>query len=231
MKTFALKTRKGSVVKMMSSKSAKQQKALEQARSKLEDLTRKDVVSFSFILSEEGVELCGEEKLTVDMMNLLEESGMIEVAQRIRMHGQVLHHRSTRQIKIEKLQDAFDTRLPPTLYPLQNMKNYDLLRSLLNDVMKVEGLGRPWRPGDNPPESVQQMVKRKPFYWGRRREVFLSWIIEKNSKRIVLYRKEIYMVLLSSLRLANNLEGSTSLFEAGKGSVEAIFIEGRLGGQ
>ena len=30
MKTFALKTRKGSVVKMMSSKSAKQQKALEQ---------------------------------------------------------------------------------------------------------------------------------------------------------------------------------------------------------
>ena len=111
MKTFALKTRKGSVVKMMSSKSAKQQKALEQARSKLEDLTRKDVVSFSFILSEEGVELSGEEQLTVDMMNLLEESGMIEVAQRIRMHGQVLHHRSTRQIKIEKLQDAFDTRL------------------------------------------------------------------------------------------------------------------------
>ena len=105
MKTFALKRRKGSVVKMMSSKSAKQQKALEQARSKLEDLTRKDVVSFSFILSEEGVELCGEEQLTVDMMNLLEESGMIEVAQRIRMQGQVLHYRSTRQIKIEKLQD------------------------------------------------------------------------------------------------------------------------------
>ena len=54
---------------------------------------------------------------------------------------------------------------------------------------------------------------------------------KKNSKRIVLYRKEIYMVLLSSLRLANNLEGSTSLFEAGQESVGAIFIEGRLGGQ
>ena len=54
---------------------------------------------------------------------------------------------------------------------------------------------------------------------------------KKNSKRIVLYRKEIYMVLLSSLRLANNLEGSTSLFEAGQGSVEAMFIEGRLGRQ
>ena len=54
---------------------------------------------------------------------------------------------------------------------------------------------------------------------------------KKNSKRIVLYRKEIYMVLLSSLQLANNLEGSTSQFEAGQGSVEAIFIEGRLGGQ
>ena len=62
------------------------------------------------------------------------------------MHGQVHHHRSTRQIKIEKLQDAYDTRLPPTLYPLQNMKDYDLLRSLLNDVLKVEGLGRMWQP-------------------------------------------------------------------------------------
>ena len=184
----------------MSSKSAKQQKALEQARSKLEDLTRKDVVSFSFILSEEGVELCREEQLTVDMMNLLEESGMMEVAQRIRMHGQVLHHRSTRQIKIEKLQDAFDTGLPPTLYPLQNMKDYDLLRSLLNDVMKVEGLGRLWQPDDNPPESVQhwwtinqQMVKRKPFHWGRRREVFLSWIMEKKlQKNCSVQKRNLY---------------------------------------
>ena len=39
------------------------------------------------------------------------------------------------------------------------MKDYDLLRSLLNDVMKVEGLGRLWQPGDNPPESVQH-------WWG-----------------------------------------------------------------
>ena len=54
---------------------------------------------------------------------------------------------------------------------------------------------------------------------------------KKTPKELVLYRKEIYMVLLSSLRLANNLEGSTSLFEAGQASVEAIFIEGRLGGQ
>jgi len=54
--------------------------------------------------------------------------------------------------------------------------------------------------------------------------------MEKKPNRIVLYRKEIHMVLLSSLRLANNLEGGTSLFEAGQGSVGAIFIEGRLGG-
>ena len=39
------------------------------------------------------------------------------------------------------------------------MKDYDLLRSLLNDVMKVEGLGRLWQPGDNPPKSVQH-------WWG-----------------------------------------------------------------
>ena len=73
--------------------------------------------------------------------------------------------------------------------------------------------------------------QEKTIHWGRRTEVFLSWIMGKKPKRIVLYRKEIYMVLLSSLRLANNLEGSTSLFEAGQGSVGAIFIEGRLGGQ
>ena len=64
----------------------------------------------------------------------------------------------------------------------------------------------------------QQMVKRKPFHWGRRREVFLSWIqwiMEKNSKRIVLYR--IYMVLLSSLLLPNNLERKKSIWSrAGK---------------
>ena len=103
------------------------------------------------------------------MMNLLEESGMIEVPQRIRMHGQVLHHRSTRQIKIEKHQDAFDTRLLPTLYPLQNMKDYDLLRSLLNDVMKVEGLGRLWQPGDNPPE------RRGERSWGGEQKPWVTW--------------------------------------------------------
>ena len=80
----------------------------------------------------------------------------------------------------------------------------------------------------------QQMVKRKYFIGDVEGECSCvgsngSW--KKNSKRIVLYRKEIYMVLLSSLKLANNLEGSTSIFEAGQGSVEAIFIEGRLGGQ
>ena len=80
----------------------------------------------------------------------------------------------------------------------------------------------------------QQMVKKKPFHWGRRREMFLSWIqwiMEKKLQKNCSVQKEIYMVLLSSLRLANNLEGSTSLFEAGQASVEAIFIEGRLGGQ
>lgn len=54
---------------------------------------------------------------------------------------------------------------------------------------------------------------------------------KKTPKELFCTEKKIYMVLLSSLRLANNLEGSTSLFEAGQGSVEAIFIEGRLGGQ
>ena len=129
----------------MSSRSAVRLKALDQARQKLEDLTKQDVVTFTFIISEEGAEMMGEETLTNEVMSLFEEHGIMELARRIRMRGQRLTHRSTRATKIEQMQEAFSTNLPPTLLPLEDMTDYDLLRSLLNDVFKVEGFGTRWK--------------------------------------------------------------------------------------
>ena len=129
----------------MSSKHATRLKAMEQAWDKIEKLSKHDVVSFTFILSEEGPELMGEETLTTEVMGLFEENGIIELAKKIRMRGQALTHRSTRAIKIEQLQEAFSTDLPPTLLPLEDMTDHDLLRTLLNDVFKVEGFGTRWK--------------------------------------------------------------------------------------
>ena len=128
----------------MSSRSAVRLKALDQARQKLEDLTKQDVVTFTFIISEEGAEMMGEGTLTNEAMALFEEHGIME-----------LTHRSTRATKIETMQEAFSTNLPPTLLPLEDMTDYDLLRSLLNDVFKVEGFGTQWQPGDEPPATVK----------------------------------------------------------------------------
>ena len=139
----------------MSSRSAVRLKALDQARQKLEDLTKQDVVTFTFIISEEGAEMMGEETLTNEVMSLFEEHGIMELARRIRMRGQALTHRSTRATKIEQMREAFSTNLPPTLLPLEDMTDYDLLRSLLNDVFKVEGFGTQWQPGDEPPATVK----------------------------------------------------------------------------
>ena len=129
----------------MSSRSAVRLKAMDQARQKLEDLSKQDVVAFTFIMSEEGAEMMGEETVTNEVMGLFEEHGIMELARRIRMRGQALTHRSTRAIKIEQLQEAFSTDLPPTLLPLEDMTDYDLLRTLLNDVFKVEGFGTRWK--------------------------------------------------------------------------------------
>ena len=79
----------------MASKSAARLLAIGQARSKFEELTRKDVVSFSFILTDEGPELFGEEDLVAEMMRVFEEGDIVQMTQRIRMRGQALNHRST----------------------------------------------------------------------------------------------------------------------------------------
>ena len=57
------------------------------------------------------------------------------------------------------MQDAFATNLPPTILKLEELTDYDLLRSLIYDVMKVEGLGTLWQPGEDPPQSMKD-------WWG-----------------------------------------------------------------
>ena len=73
----------------MSSKNAARLKALEQARSKLGNLTKHDVISFTFIMSDEGPEMIGEESLTTEAMAVFEDQGLIDFAKRIRMREMI----------------------------------------------------------------------------------------------------------------------------------------------
>ena len=139
----------------MTCRSASSLKAMDQARIKMEELTREGIVSFTFILSEEGPELFGEEELTEKLMDIFEERQLIQLAQRVKMRGLGLTHQSTRNMKIVKIQEAFQCELPPTLLPLEEIQDYDLIRTSFNKMMKVEGMGNLWRPGQDPPQKVQ----------------------------------------------------------------------------
>ena len=44
-----------------------------------------DYPCFTFMLTEEGPELLGEEDLTTELMEIFEERGLIEMAQRIKL--------------------------------------------------------------------------------------------------------------------------------------------------
>ena len=143
----------------MTSKTSTRLKAVDQARQKLEDLTREGIVAFSFIMTDEGPELIGEEELTTKLFDLFEEQSVFEVAKRIRMRGHILTHRSTRSLKIVEMQEVFETLLPPTQLPLDELLDYDLIRFAFNKMMKAEGLKSLWKTGQDPPTSVQE-------WWG-----------------------------------------------------------------
>ena len=51
----------------------------------MEELTKYDYPCFTFMLTEEGPELLGEEDLTTELMEIFEERGLIEMAQRIKL--------------------------------------------------------------------------------------------------------------------------------------------------
>ena len=95
----------------MTSKTSSWLKAVDQIRQKLEDLTHEGIVACCFVMTDEGPELMGEEELTSQVFDLFEEKAVFETAQKIRMRGTVLAHRSTRSLKIMEMQEVFKTLL------------------------------------------------------------------------------------------------------------------------
>ena len=82
----------------MTFRTAAKIKAIDQARQKMKELTKEGIVAFSFILTDDGPELMGEEDVASKLMEVFEEQKIIELAQRIKLRGQDLSHRNTRTI-------------------------------------------------------------------------------------------------------------------------------------
>ena len=133
---------------------------IDQARHKMEELTKEGIVAFSFILTDDGPELMGEEDVASKLMVVFEQQKIIELAQRINSRGQVLSHRNTRTMKIFDSQDLFNTQLPPLVLPLDELNDYDVVRTTFNKMLKAEGMNTLWRHGQNPPASIQEWCSR-----------------------------------------------------------------------
>ena len=144
----------------MTFRTAAKIKAIDQARQKMEELTKEGIVAFSFILTDDGPELMGEEDVASKLMVVFEQQKIIELAQRINSRGQVLSHRNTRTMKIFDLQDLFNTQLPPLVLPLDELNDYDVVRTAFNKMLKAEGMNTLWRHGQNPPASIQEWCSR-----------------------------------------------------------------------
>ena len=144
----------------MAFRTAAKIKAIDQARQKMEELTKEGIVAFSFILTDDGPELMGEEDVASKLMVDFEQQKIIELAQRINSRGQVLSHRNTRTMKIFDLQDLFNTQLPPLVLPLDELNDYDVVRTTFNKMLKAEGMNTLWRHGQNPPASIQEWCSR-----------------------------------------------------------------------
>ena len=72
------------------------------------------------------------------------------------MRGNVIAHKNTTSIKKGLMQDIFGTTLPPTTLPIEEMTDYDIIRSAFNDMCKAEGMHAEWKPGQDPPEKVRK---------------------------------------------------------------------------
>ena len=139
----------------MATKLAARIKAVNQ---KMEELTNLGIISFTFFLTDDGPELMGEEDVAAQLMEVFEQHKIIEKAQRIMLRGQLHSHRNTRSLKMIDLQDLYDTQLPPLPVPLDELVDYDLIRGAFNRMMKCEGMKTMWRPGQDPPPSIQYIV-------------------------------------------------------------------------
>ena len=121
----------------------------------------------------------GEEDLTTELMEIFEERGLIEMAQRIKLRGQALIHRSTRNMRIQRMQEAFSCHLPPPLLPLHELHDYDLIKIHFNRMMKAEGMGTDWQPGQDPPAKVRQ-------WWGEEdHNVFRMYVNQNLPKELM----------------------------------------------
>ena len=88
-------------------------KAADQARKAIRTLTEVGIVAHLFMNSEEGPEMHGEDDFLMFMLDIYEEKNAIEKAKSIKMRGNYLSHGSTRKAKIQTIQEAFGTNLPP----------------------------------------------------------------------------------------------------------------------
>ena len=86
------------VLSSMAGRNTARLKAIDMVRSQMEELTREGVVTFTFILTDEGPEMFGEEDLATRVLEVFEEKKLVEVARRIKMSGKALSHRSTRNL-------------------------------------------------------------------------------------------------------------------------------------
>ena len=103
----------------MSSRSAVRLKALDQARQKLEDQTKQDVVTFTFIISEEGAEMMGEGTLTNEAMALFEEHGIMELATigGFECEAKLLHTEAQEQRKLKQCKKPSQPTFLPHFCP------------------------------------------------------------------------------------------------------------------
>ena len=61
------------------------------------------------------------------------------------------------------MQDIFGTTLPPTTMPIEEMTDYDIIRSAFNEMCKAEGMKAEWKPGQDPPEKVREWWGNEDF--------------------------------------------------------------------
>ena len=76
------------------SKLGKKIQAADQLRQKSESLTASGLVNFTFMMTDDGPELSGEEELSHIFFNLCEEHDLFTKAKKIQMRGLPLSHSS-----------------------------------------------------------------------------------------------------------------------------------------
>ena len=121
------------------SKLGKKVQAAEQLRQKSESLAAAGLVNFTFIMTDDGPELTGEEELSHILFDLFEEHDIFGKAKQIQMKGNALNHSSTRKIKISRLQDVFQTHLMPLPISIPKLTDNDLIKQIFAKMIEWEG--------------------------------------------------------------------------------------------